>query len=90
MTTEIAQHKEADLILHLIAAHHGWSRPHFERKHFDPSPRPTMDSERVAAEALQRFARLQLRFGRWGLAWMESLVRCADGEASALAEIGAG
>ncbi len=90
VTTEIAQHKEADLILHLIAAHHGWSRPHFERKHFDPSPRPTMDSERVAAEALQRFARLQLRFGRWGLAWMESLVRCADGEASALAEIGAG
>src|SRR5690606_29293875 len=30
-----------------------------------------------------RFARLQKRFGRWGLAWMESLLRAADYAASA-------
>jgi len=86
---QINCHPERHLILHLIAAHHGWSRPHFERKHFDPSPRPTVDSERVAAEAIQRFADLQQRFGRWGLASMESLVRCADIEASKSAAIGA-
>jgi CRISPR-associated endonuclease/helicase Cas3 len=77
-----------DLVLHLIAAHHGWARPHFEPRHFDPGdpssgkPRSTADNERVAIETMQRFARLQRRFGRWGLAWLESLVRCADAEAS--------
>jgi CRISPR-associated endonuclease/helicase Cas3 len=84
---EIADHPERDLILHLIAAHHGWARPHFEPRHFDPGsrvhPRSTAANERAAAEAIKRFARLQRRFGRWGLAWLESLVRCADAEASA-------
>jgi CRISPR-associated endonuclease/helicase Cas3 len=79
-------HPERDLILHLIAAHHGWARPHFEPRHFDPGssahPRTTTMNERAAIEAMQRFARLQERFGRWGLAWLESLVRCADAEAS--------
>jgi CRISPR-associated endonuclease/helicase Cas3 len=75
-----------DLVLHLIAAHHGWARPHFEPRHFGPgdpgTPRPTADNERLAVEAMQRFARLQQCFGRWGLAWLESILRCADAEAS--------
>lgn len=76
-----------DLVLHLIASHHGWARPHFEPSHFDrgdlTNPRSTVECERAAAAAMQRFARLQQRFGRWGLAWLESVVRCADAEASA-------
>ncbi|NUQ68782.1 MAG: type I-U CRISPR-associated helicase/endonuclease Cas3 [Phycisphaerales bacterium] len=90
-----------DLVLHLIAAHHGWARPHFEPRHFDPgnpsggggTPRPTADNERVAVETMQRFARLQQRYGRWGLAWLESILRCADAatsESSAPADNGAG
>lgn len=90
-----------DLVLHLIAAHHGWARPHFEPRHFDPGepswaggkPRPTADNERLAVEVMQRFARLQQRFGRWGLAWLESILRCADAAASespAPADNGAG
>ncbi len=90
---QIANHPERDLILHLIAAHHGWARPHFERRAFDnegpPDPatgrrRPptTAANERGLVESLQRFGRLQQRFGRWGLAWLESLLRCADIAAS--------
>lgn len=78
-----------DLVLHLIAAHHGWARPHFEPKHFDRGdpgkPRPTAENKRLAVEAMQRFGRLQQRYGRWGLAWLESILRCADAEASASA-----
>ncbi|MBL9033098.1 MAG: type I-U CRISPR-associated helicase/endonuclease Cas3 [Phycisphaerae bacterium] len=79
-----------DLVLHLIAAHHGWARPHFEPRHFDPgepswaggTPRPTAGNERLAVEVMQRFGHLQRRFGRWGLAWLESILRCADAAAS--------
>lgn len=74
---KILRHPEADLILHLIAAHHGWARPHFERNARD-NTRTTAENEEASAEAMRRFARLQQRFGRWGLAWLESLVRCAD------------
>lgn len=89
----LRNHPERDLVLHLIAAHHGWARPHFEPRAFDhEGPRdgatckrraPTSDeNEAAAVEAMQRFGRLQQRFGRWGLAWLESLLRCADIAAS--------
>jgi len=78
---EIRRHEEADLILHLIAAHHGWARPHFGGDAWDNS-HTTAENEGAAAETMRRFARLQQRFGRWGLAWIESLVRCADIAAS--------
>jgi CRISPR-associated endonuclease/helicase Cas3 len=79
--TEVANHPERDLILHLIATHHGWGRPHFESMAFDRE-RLTTENETVAVEVMQRFGRLQQRFGRWGLAWLESLLRCADIAAS--------
>jgi CRISPR-associated endonuclease/helicase Cas3 len=78
---EIKPHLEKELILHLIAAHHGWARPHFEAKAWDQT-RTTSDNEVAAVESMQRFAHLQRRFGRWGLAWLESLLRCADIAAS--------
>jgi CRISPR-associated endonuclease/helicase Cas3 len=37
-----------------------------------------------------RFARLQRRWGPWGLAWWEALLRAADAEASRRHERGAG
>jgi CRISPR-associated endonuclease/helicase Cas3 len=79
---EIAHHPERDLILHLIAAHHGWARPHFDPSAFDHEQFSTQINEQAAAELLQNFGRLQQRFGRWGLAWLESLLRCADITAS--------
>ena len=72
-----------ELALHLIAAHHGRARPHFPaRELFDPETRG-IDFETVGTRVLTRFARLQKRFGRWGLAYLESLVRAADYAASA-------
>ncbi|MGA4645053.1 type I-G CRISPR-associated helicase/endonuclease Cas3g [Limisphaera sp. 4302-co] len=78
---ELTEVPDRDLILHLIAAHHGWARPHFEARAFDSS-RPTADNERAFAEVGRRFGQLQQKYGRWGLAWLESLVRCADITAS--------
>lgn len=71
-----------ELVLHLIAAHHGRARPHFYLgEEFDPG-RPR-DAEALAMETPRRFARLQRKYGRWGLAYLESLLRAADWTASA-------
>jgi CRISPR-associated endonuclease/helicase Cas3 len=72
-----------DLLLHLIAAHHGRGRPHFPvDEAFDPQPKGK-DVSMIAAEVPRRFARLQRKYGRWGLAYLESLLRAADYAASA-------
>jgi CRISPR-associated endonuclease/helicase Cas3 len=73
---------EQEIALHLVAAHHGRGRPHFAiEESFDYSD--NCAAPVVAAETPRRFARLQKRFGRWGLAWLESLLRSADYAASA-------
>jgi CRISPR-associated endonuclease/helicase Cas3 len=79
---ELRKHSERDLALHLIAAHHGWARPHFEPRSFDNEKFSTAQNEKCVVEVMRRFGRLQHRFGRWGLAWLESLLRCADMAAS--------
>lgn len=71
-----------DLVLHLIAAHHGRARPHFPVEEvFDPERTEKVVTE-TACEIPLRFARLQRKYGRWGLAYLESLVRAADALAS--------
>lgn len=69
-----------DLILHLIAAHHGRARPLISTRGCDDAP-PSALSDRAREVAL-RFARLQRQWGPWGLAWWESLLRAADQQAS--------
>lgn len=68
-----------DLALHLIAAHHGFARPVIAP--LDPDHAPSA-SEALAREAALRFARLQKRWGPWGLAWWEAVFRAADWVAS--------
>jgi CRISPR-associated endonuclease/helicase Cas3 len=71
-----------ELVLHLIAAHHGRGRPHFPvDEAFDPHGHTDL-CDRIARETPRRFARLQRRYGRWGLAYLESLLRAADWAAS--------
>lgn len=69
-----------DLVLHLIAAHHGRARPTIATEGCDEGP-PSVLEERARDVAL-RFARLNARWGPWGLAWLEALLRAADQQAS--------
>jgi CRISPR-associated endonuclease/helicase Cas3 len=78
---ELRLSPDRELVLHLIAAHHGWARPYFEARSFD-STCTTAANNRAFSESVRRFGQLQQRYGRWGLAWLESLVRCADIAAS--------
>jgi CRISPR-associated endonuclease/helicase Cas3 len=70
-----------DLAMHMIATHHGRGRPHFPKGGFDPDARAK--SAEIGAGVIRRFARLQRKYGYWQLAWLESLLRCADAMASA-------
>ena len=69
-----------ELALHMIAAHHGHARPAIGIDGCDRLP-PSAAARR-AFEVGRRFARLQRRWGPWGLAWWESLLRAADQRAS--------
>jgi CRISPR-associated endonuclease/helicase Cas3 len=74
---------EQDVVLHLIAAHHGRARPHFPADEATDPDAALADVTAVTAAVPLRFARLQRRFGRWGLAYLESILRAADYAASA-------
>lgn len=71
---------QRELVLHLIASHHGFARPVISTRGCQDAP-PSALEER-AADVAMRFLRLQQRWGPWGLAWWESLLRAADQQAS--------
>ncbi len=66
----------ADLLLHLVAAHHGHGRPGFRLEAMGPIQRSDLQQALGAVPA--RFARVQAAYGWWGLAWLEALVKTAD------------
>jgi CRISPR-associated endonuclease/helicase Cas3 len=68
-----------DLVLHLVAAHHGRARPILP---VDGADEPPTQLRARARDVALRFERLSRRFGPWGLAWLESLLRAADVRAS--------
>lgn len=68
----------APLLVHLVAAHHGWARPLMPAAHGPEQAPATAD----------RFAALTTEWGPWGLAWTETLLRLADQQASAAPETG--
>lgn len=93
----VTNHPEKDLLLHLTASHHGHCRP-FARATTDAHPEAftaTIEDEKVKylgspapiahlSDGIpQRYASLTQRFGWWGLAYLETLLRLADQQASA-------
>ena len=85
-----------DLILHFIAAHHGYCRP-FAQVALDENPpeveyagitltsreRAENPPHRLDSGIADRFWTLTRRYGWWGLAYLESILRLADQQASA-------
>lgn len=69
-----------DLILHLVAAHHGNARPLISFEGCEDGPPSQLEAK--AGDAALRFARLQNEYGPWGLAWREAILRAADQSAS--------
>ncbi len=69
-----------DLVLHLIASHHGRARPLIPPDGCDAGPPSLLEIK--AGDAALRFAKLQRRYGPWGLAWREAILRAADQSAS--------
>ncbi|GGL19959.1 type I-G CRISPR-associated helicase/endonuclease Cas3g [Mangrovihabitans endophyticus] len=91
VAAHLAEHPhpgDADLLIHLVAAHHGYARP-LARLVIDPQPRTvlalidghkatTASDRTVDLDQPTRFTHLNQRYGRWGLALLETIVRCAD------------
>ena len=75
-----------DLVLHLVASHHGRARPDFDTAAFDRRYSLAIN-EQARIEAQLRFERLQRQFGWWGLAYLEALLKCADVMGSADEEL---
>lgn len=74
----LVNERASPLLVHLVAAHHGWARPLLPAAAGPEQTLPTND----------RFTALNTTWGPWGLAWLESLVRLADHQASATPEEG--
>ena len=82
---------DPDLVLHLIATHHGWARPlppiiadddphelrYTHNGHEMKASSDLVDTP-LALEAADRFWRLSDRYGHHGLAWLEAIFRLAD------------
>ena len=69
-----------ELVRHIVAAHHGFARPIIPFTGSEDAPPSTLS--RRALDVAIRFAKLQRRWGPWGLAWWEALLRAADAQAS--------
>jgi CRISPR-associated endonuclease/helicase Cas3 len=92
---------DRDLVLHLIAAHHGYGRP-FAPVVLDDEPpevlyqgialttaeRLVRPPHRLDSGIADRFWTLTRRYGWWGLAYLEALLRLADQQASAEEDAG--
>lgn len=69
-----------DLVLHVVAAHHGFARPVIGTRGCDDDSDPAL--KKRARDVALRFAAMQKQLGPWGLAWWEALLRAADAQAS--------
>lgn len=97
----LADLPDPDLVLHLIATHHGHARPWapvVKDEELPPVEQALLDrmitathtdrhdwppAHRLDSGLLDRFWHLTRRYGWWGLAYLEALLRLSDWHASA-------
>jgi CRISPR-associated endonuclease/helicase Cas3 len=86
---------DRELVLHLVSSHHGWCRPFAPALDHPDDLTVTLDHDgvvlsgntrhhlaRLDSGVAERFWALLARYGWWGLAWLEAVVRLADHRAS--------
>ncbi len=92
----LARAHDPDLVLHLVGTHHGWARP-LPPIIEDPAPQrlayrfdgcdlktnSELSGGPLALDMADRFWRLVKKYGYYGLAWLETIVRLADHRQSA-------
>lgn len=82
---------DPDLVIYLIATHHGWSRPlppvipddepqelRYSFDGHEMAANSDLSDSTLAIDAADRFWRLSRRYGHYGLAWLEAIFRLAD------------
>jgi CRISPR-associated endonuclease/helicase Cas3 len=85
------QANDWELVQHLVVSHHGFGRPFvpvvvdldpvlvsLEHDALRMSQRSDHQLHRIDSGVAERYWRLVRRYGWWGLAWLEALVRLAD------------
>ena len=90
-TELMGQAHDPDLVLHLVATHHGHSRPlarivpddcpqdlAYRHDGHALSARSDFSKSALALEMADRFWRLSAKYGHHGLAWLEAILRLAD------------
>lgn len=93
---------DRDLLLHLVAAHHGYARPFAPVCIDQPTDKDLLSLEfnghivtanqrhtwtpahRIDSGVAERFWNLTRQHGWWGLAYLETILRLADQQASAI------
>ncbi len=87
----LSEAHDPDLVLHLIGTHHGCGRPFFPVWDDEPGFTVLVEAEgksfetssgkelaRIDSGWVDRFALLNRRYGYWGLAYLEAILRRAD------------
>ncbi|WP_336251056.1 CRISPR-associated endonuclease Cas3'' [Stomatohabitans albus] len=87
---------DADLVKHLVATHHGYCRSipprqddpkpvdvHVSREGYDMEASSAHGLDAVSSGVTDRFWAMTERFGWYGLAWLEAVLRLADHHESA-------
>lgn len=92
--------RSRDLLLYLVASHHGYCRPFapvvdddnpvevklmFQERHLMANSATAL--ERLDSGVAERYWQLTRRYGWWGLAWLEAMMRLADHRRSEAEEL---